>query len=565
MSEPRQAGAEIEAAQRLRLVQEAVGIGTWEWDLATGVLHWDAQCAALFGVDLGELEEAIEGFDARIHPDDLPAVHGALRQAVETAGTVDVEYRAVWPDGTARRLLARGQALVDTGGDVVRVLGAAVDVTDVRAATEAEAVAARRLAGLSAVALRLAGAQTVEEVTEIVIEGGLASLGADGGAVAVRDDDRGLLRLTATDSLGEQMQRELPLDGPLPASYTARTGERLLLPHKQAGLAWSAETAAVYDATGKDAWALLPLRAGGRLLGTLMLGWEQPRDFSADEVDLLEAFAAQCAQAIDRIQVRQAELASAAASSRLSEALQRSLLTAPPQPDHLQISVRYLPAAQQAQIGGDWYDAFLPPDGSTMLVIGDVAGHDRDAAATMGQVRNVLRGVAYTLVEPPAAVLSALDRALRGLQVETLATAVIAQVEQPPEHAEQDLRLLRWSNAGHPPPLLIRPDGEALLLDREADLLLGWEPATARTDHEIDLPAGTTVVLYTDGLVERRGERLDDGLERLRAAAGDLSGLALDDLCDQLLGRLASDAEDDIALVALRAHSQRRPRPPEAR
>jgi serine phosphatase RsbU (regulator of sigma subunit) len=551
------AGAgEVDAALRLRLVQEAAGIGTWDWDLVTGALRWDAQCAALLGVGLGAFDATVEGFDARTHPDDLPRVHAALREAIDTAGTVELEYRAVWADGTVRRVLVRGQTLVDAEGRVVRLLGAVVDVTDFRAAVDAEAVAARRLADLAAFALQLAGAQTVDDLTDVVIERGLAAFGADGGAVAVRRDELNVVRLTMTGSLGPQARREyaeLPLDGPLPASFSARTGRRVLLKDRVAGLAWGGDTARVYAATGKEAWAVLPLIAGGRLLGALAVAWEQPQDFPADEVELLEAFAAQCAQALDRIQVHQAERSAAAASRRLSEALQRSLLTAPPEPDHLEIAVRYLPAAQEAKVGGDWYDAFLTPDGSTVLVIGDVAGHDRTAAATMGQIRNVLRGVAYTLVEPPAAVLSALDRALRGLAVDTLATAVLAQVEQAPDHADQGLRVLHWSNAGHPPPLLIRPDGSVRLLEHEPDLLLGYEPAAPRADHQVTLEPGATVVMYTDGLVERRGERLDDGLERLRAHAAELSGLTLEQLCDALLAGVPDESDDDIALVAVRA------------
>lgn len=228
--------------------------------------------------------------------------------------------------------------------------------------------------------------------------------------------------------------------------------------------------------------------------------------------------------------------------------MQRSLLTNPPQSEDLEIAVRYQPAAQQAQVGGDWYDAFVLPDGTTTLVIGDVAGHDRTATAAMAQVRNVLRGVAQTLEQPPAGVLSALDRALAGLGVSTLATAVLCQIRQ----NSGGERVLRWSNAGHPPPLLIHSEGTAELLWRPTDLLLGVEPAAARGDHDIALPAGSTLVLYTDGLTERRGEILDDGLSRLVAAATGLHQLSADEACDALVGRLAQDAEDDVALLALR-------------
>jgi serine phosphatase RsbU (regulator of sigma subunit) len=246
--------------------------------------------------------------------------------------------------------------------------------------------------------------------------------------------------------------------------------------------------------------------------------------------------------------VRQAERQAAAAAHRMSETLQRSLLTEPPQPAGLQIAVRYRPAAREAQVGGDWYDAFLCADGVPALAIGDVAGHDRDAAAAMGQVRNLLRGIAYTLSEPPAAVLSALDRALRDLAVGSLATAVFARLLP----TEGGARLLRWSNGGHPPPLVLEADGSVHLLRHDPDLLLGLDPATARGDHDRVLRPGATLLLYTDGLVERREASIDDGLARLAAVVASLADARLEDLCDLLLERLGHQREDDVALLAVR-------------
>jgi serine phosphatase RsbU (regulator of sigma subunit) len=429
-----------------------------------------------------------------------------------------------------------------------------------------EAEASRRLAGLAEAALELAGAETTAALADAIVGRGLVALGADGGAVAVRDEQAGTVRLTLTDSLGQDAQRtyaELPLDGPLPASVAARTGEPVWLPDRAAGLAFTPQMQQVHDTTGKVAWAAVPLRVGDRLLGSLTASWSTPQEFTADDRELVAAFAAQCAQALDRLLVRQAERRSATATRRIAEALQRSLLTDPPQPDHLQIAVRYLPAAAEAAVGGDWYDAFLV-DGATSLVIGDVAGHDQDAAAAMGQVRNMLRGIAHLLQAPPAAVLTALDDAMTALAVGALATAVLAQVEQSPEDAARGLRRLRWSNAGHPPPLLLEPDGTATLLSTDPDLLLGLDPGSARCDHAQVLRPGATVLLYTDGLVERRDAPLDHGLEWLRSTVSALAPGSLDELCDGVLAAVGDALEDDVALIALRAHPEDRSRPPEA-
>ena len=479
-----------------------------------------------------------------------------------------ISVPVVGEDGTTRLILQRAEDITDhvrerDRSDVERTRGlrwrrkvqeVEADLfarsQELAAAVRSAEVASRRLAALAEVALQLTGAQTVEDLATIVVERGFRALGVDGGGVAVIDED-GALRLAITPSLGEQARTAyaaLPLEGPLPASVAARTGRRVLLRDRESTVAFADGMAEVVETTGCVAWACLPLRSAVRPLGSLSVGWREPQQFVPAELEILDALAAQCGQALERIQQRQAEQRSAAAAHRMSETLQRSLLTDPPQPDGLQIAVRYRPAAREAKVGGDWYDAFVASDHVPCIVIGDVSGHDRDAAAAMGQIRNLLRGIGYTLGEPPAAVLSALDRALDDLAVGSLATAVLARLVP----AADGGRLLRWSNAGHPPPLLLEPDGTATLLRTPADLLLGLDATTVRSDHDRMLPAGSTLLLYTDGLVERRGSNLDDGLARLAEVAAALAPLALEELCDALLGRLGQSGDDDVALLAVR-------------
>ena len=133
------------------------------------------------------------------------------------------------------------------------------------------------------------------------------------------------------------------------------------------------------------------------------------------------------------------------------------MLTAPPEPDHCEIVVRYVPAAAGAEIGGDWYDAFMQADGATVLAIGDVVGHDTRAAAAMGQVRGLLRGIGYASGGSPAEVLTELDRAMQGLALDTMATALVARLEQDDVDLRASQTRLRWSSAGHPPPVAARP------------------------------------------------------------------------------------------------------------
>ncbi len=306
--------------------------------------------------------------------------------------------------------------------------------------------------------------------------------------------------------------------------------------------------------------AVFPLRGRGRTVGMLTLfnGWQRGR-FGAQDLAAAGEVAARAGLGLDnaRLYTQQRQLA---------EGLQRALLTAPPEPDHMHVVVRYVPAAEAAQVGGDWYDAFLQPDGATMFVIGDVVGHDTAAAAAMAQVRSLLRGIAARTGDGPAEVLAGVDQVIETLQVDTTATVVVARVEQTAAERAHGITHLRWSNAGHPPPMVINPDGTVTVLAAgQPDLLLGIDPQTSRVESTMSLDRGSTVLLYTDGLVERRGQSLDEGLARLCATLAGLADCSLDELCDQVLAQLLPpQPEDDVALVAVRLHRQDRPRPAEA-
>jgi phosphoserine phosphatase RsbU/P len=241
------------------------------------------------------------------------------------------------------------------------------------------------------------------------------------------------------------------------------------------------------------------------------------------------------------------EAAGARDAVALVTRLQRSLLTDPPPVAGLEVAVRYSPAVQQAQVGGDWYDVFPLPDGGTALVIGDVAGHDVAAAATMAEARGVLRGIASSVDGSPAAVLAALDRVLERLGDHTLITAVVATLHADPVGAR-----LCWASAGHPPPLLLRADGGVRVLDDAPDLLLGVDATSERHDREVLLHHGDALLLYTDGLVERRDVPVDDGVTWLAGWLAAFAGRPLAELADALLADTAEQRGDDVAVLAVR-------------
>jgi PAS domain S-box-containing protein len=326
------------------------------------------------------------------------------------------------------------------------------------------------------------------------------------------------------------------------------------------GRTLTGEVREVFDALAPRTAVALSLLARGRTVGALSVyrsGDRPPAD--ADDLATLREVADRVALALDNSRLYEQQ-------RRLAEGLQRSLLTAPPEPDHAEIVVRYRPAVRAAEVGGDWYDAFLQPSGATVLVIGDVVGHDTAAAAAMGQLRGMLRGIAYRDGAGPAAVLAQLDAAVQGLGMDTMATAAIARIEQTAEERAAAVTRIRWSNAGHPPPLVIHADGRVeQLTTPRAELMLGVDPATPRTESVLPVRRGSTLFLYTDGLVEGRDLPLDEGIARLTAALAELAGRPLAELCDEVVERLRpAGLQDDVALVAVRLHREDRPRPAEA-
>ncbi|KOV72953.1 DNA-binding protein [Streptomyces sp. AS58] len=238
----------------------------------------------------------------------------------------------------------------------------------------------------------------------------------------------------------------------------------------------------------------------------------------------------------------------------VAEAMQRNLLAPLPQPGRLRLAARYQPAPAGSQVGGDWYDAFVLKDGTLALVIGDVVGHDLTAAAGMAQLHGILRSLAWDHTGPPGSVIDRLDDAMPAITTVPMATLVLARVEGHPNIGPWTVR---WTSAGHPPPLLLTPGGHAQYLEAGQGLVLGApvDSSTSRPNGIRSLRPGSTLLLYTDGLIEIPGSDLDTGLGRLRRHALALAQAPLDTLCDQLLARMPPGSADDVALLALRLPS----------
>ncbi|WP_082310840.1 SpoIIE family protein phosphatase [Nonomuraea sp. SBT364] len=293
-------------------------------------------------------------------------------------------------------------------------------------------------------------------------------------------------------------------------------------------------------ANGANGMLILPVVVDGTVpavVNVVTCGDRPP--VSRDDITLLSRMFDHAHDALSRaIRYQRAQ--------QIALALQYSLLAEPPRLDGLQIVARYRASPAAAEVGGDWYDSFVLPDGVPVLVIGDVAGHDLSAAVAMSQLRNMLRALGMDRCEPPGEILTRLNVAMESLSGDVTATCVYARVEK-----RGDGYRVRYAAAGHPPPLLITPDGGSRFLDDAVSPLLGFPYEGPRPSKAEPLPPGSTLLLYTDGLVERPGEHLDRGLQRLRRLTEQVADQPVDKFCDQLLSTMPTTGLDDIAVIAL--------------
>ena len=361
-------------------------------------------------------------------------------------------------------------------------------------------------------------------------------LRVDTAAILLLDDDAQELVARAAKGLEEEVERgvRIPVGGGFAGRIAA--GRR---PIYIADVNHAEILNPILRMKGVRSLLGVPLLVEGAILGVLHVGTVTPREFTNTDAALLQLAAAQAAPAIDRARLFDA----LDREHRNAVALQRSLL-----PDRLpnlvgiDTAARYLPARDE--VGGDWYDVIDLPGGQVGLGIGDVAGHGLRAASLMGHLRAGMR--AYALDgHSPGDTLKRLDRMLQTISGQGMATATYVVVD--PASGT-----LRYASAGHPPPVVIRGGREAHLLGITAAPPLGSLPFSSFPEVEDKLAANDTILLYTDGLVERRTESLTTGLERLRAVAA--TSASAEQLCQRIVDQLVppGGGEDDIAIVALR-------------
>ena len=417
--------------------------------------------------------------------------------------------------------------------------GSSVYVTDVttrRARRERN----RRLREIAAAFAR---ALTSNEVSAVVVEHAARGVEADAAGVLLVDQEHRELRLVGgLERLPEAMRSRwsrVSMSAHTPLNQALETGEPQVLTSQEAVDAFPHLSRDVNE-LGAASFAIIPLVAAEPALGLLVLGWVQRVELDDDELAFLVAVAAQCAQAIERAQLYEQQ-------RRIAESLQRSLLPQRlPDVPGVDLGARYVAGAAGLQVGGDWYDVLPLQDGRVAFALGDVVGKGLPAAAAMGQVRYALR--AYAALDPaPASVLTALDDFFEIRDAEEIVTLVYGVLD-PGEG------VLVWSNAGHPPPLLVGTEQTRTVSALADGTPLGV--SSARQESTMQLAAGDLLLLYSDGLVEARDRPVGEGVDALvRMAEGPtLRESSADEATGAVLAEMLEgrEADDDATLLALR-------------
>ncbi|MER6562790.1 SpoIIE family protein phosphatase [Streptomyces sp. NPDC001027] len=493
----------------------------------------------------------------------VPGLENACRRAAREGRTLS--FALPWPSGRRRFRLrcvparsGQGMAvhLVDvTDEDLQGVGGAADEALSVGSAVSGAALAAARTVRMEELTAALSEAVTSEDVVRVVAERVLPPLGADRLLVEILGGDHlhiagaagypEALRLAATEKRAIDLVAAETLSARTPR-FLESTAEFIESFPRLSSLA---------AASTNNAWALLPLIASGRDIGCCFVAFARSRSFPDDERTLLTALSGLVAQALERARLYDVE------HTRAQE-LQRGLLPRElPRLASVRAAARYLPAGHGTEVGGDWYDVIPLSADRVAMVIGDVMGHGITEAATMGRLRTAVRTLADLEIAPDE-LLHHLNDIVSDLGEDSYATCLYSVFDPV-------ARTLTYSTAGHPPPLVVRPDGTLHSPDVDGDPPLGAANPPFST-HRLSLPEESLVVLWTDGLVESAARDVDQGLSELRRT---LSGATtergyfspshedggherLEDLCDIIVSALLplqEDTNDDAALLIAHA------------
>ncbi|MDG4862534.1 SpoIIE family protein phosphatase, partial [Streptomyces sp. T-3] len=522
-------------------------MGTFDWDLDTGLMSMDAQAHRVFDVLPEEYDGHPESLADRVPPAEAHRLDALVSEALKNGSeNYGAYFRLRTREGALRWTHTQGYVRRDETGRPRRIIGIIRDATqelsDSAIRFQQDAETRRNTSIVEGTTAALAHARTTKDVIDVLRDTeGLAHLGA--ASLVMGLVEAGRIHLVAEGPAGAFVPgtRFTRIDEPYPMSEVVRTlAPRFIESREEFAecypLLWP--HIAYLDITSA---AYLPLIAQARPIGALGLLYRDKTGFTADERNLLVALGSSIAQSLARAMLFEQD-------KDLAQGLQQAMLprTIPDVPG-ADIAVRYRSARLGRDIGGDWYDVIPLPGGRVGAVIGDVQGHDTHAAAVMGQLRIVLRAYAAE-GHTPATVMARASVFLHELDTDRFATCLYAQ-------ADLTTGVVQFVRAGHLDPLLRTADGACRRIPVEGGLPLGLSAEFGRLEYPVtavELDPGQTLLMCTDGLVEEPGADLDDGMLTLTRLVGsgpaDLQELA-DRLTEVVQGR---GGEDDAALLLLR-------------
>jgi PAS domain-containing protein/anti-sigma regulatory factor (Ser/Thr protein kinase) len=535
---------ELEAAQRL------ARLGTWRVDLTAGTVELSAELQRMFGLPAlasGVVETTALG--ARIHPEDRAAVAAANRRAIRTRRSVVLDHRITRGDGAVMDVRTYTEPVV-ADGRVRGLWGTMQDISEAIASRDALGIEhVRRVSAeaLAELASSLNTAASRQDIVDAVFES-VSTLGNyDRIVLALLEPDGQVLRQSYGGLRPPQEieARHLlsPLDADTPLALAVRNATPLIFADREAQASMFPHLRADLNAAGMESVAILPIhRASGSVFGALTVASETPSDIDGITRAMLFDVAAVVGRAAERLEVRDLERS-------VAHALQLGLLALDVRSTTALVRARYQPSESGLEIGGDWYDAVDLPDGRLAVAVGDVVGRGLAAATTMGQLRAALAVTAMQSRDAAEAIdiLDNYATRVAGAHCTTVSFAIV----------DTQRSVISYASAGHPPPLLATPDGTVGYLEGARSWPLGIDTSEERpAAATADLPPGSLVLLYTDGLIERRTEPIDEGLARLARVVGEHWNMPLRRVKQAIFAELVDSsttiAADDIALVALR-------------
>jgi serine phosphatase RsbU (regulator of sigma subunit)/PAS domain-containing protein len=530
-----------------RLAAEAANLGLWMFSPHEHQLEWLGGLPALVTL-YPDLTAPLSRVISAVHPDDREAFLQLLRSG--PAQSAWVRYRYLPEHEGWHQLAAQARRIQLGYGGPERIFVVVRDDTKqeqrkekARVALAAERQRAKDIADFSSA---LITAATEQELQQVVLTRLAATFGATGALLALVDEGRLHVSTDAGIAMREvDVLHGLPLDHPSALPEAIRTGKPQFIPNLKdyirrwphgVGLPRLARLGSDY------ALSIAPLsEAGNPPLGAWHVYHDSGYRLSLEEQTLMGALADLAGQALRRIRLQQARV-------ELATALQKTML--PTLPEHLpglEVAARYRPCRDGLDIGGDWYDAFVMPDGTVVMEIGDVQGHDVDAAAFMGQVRLSMRAIAAQ--EPdPGTLLMHINELLVTMDPPRFASCSML-------HIDPDDGRVTGASAGHVPLLCARKDGSHSIHELAGGPVLGVVPGTEYGEETFTLDEDSALVMVTDGVVEGPGLTLEAGLERAGTLAGAAlhDGLNAEETADRILdSAVVVDHLDDVAVLVMR-------------